>query len=347
MIKNKCDCCGKETNNRRFCSRLCANKITNKETTKNYVDYNYKCDWAKIQQHHDNGMNQKDLCKEFGVSINVIRSAIFKGFLVKRIHKLVHTEATKRFLAEKRKQWLKENPEKHPWRKKDKFQSIPCNLLKKILAEEGLSFLTEYMPLAERFFSVDIAFPDKKIGIEVNGNQHYEKDGRLKAYYQERHDIIENNGWKLLELHYSVIYHNDIIKKLIADLKNSHCLGFVDYTFYKDVQDKIRIDHVKNKRDKKSCPKWFCKICAAPLSANIKSGLCVKCSRIKCRKVERPTKERLGELIKDNPIIKIGKMFGVSDKSIMKWCKSYGIMIDKRRGFWAKKRALAITDRPM
>lgn len=33
------------------------------------------------------------------------------------------------------------------------------------------------MPLDDRSFSLDIAFPEKKIGIEVNGNQHYERNG--------------------------------------------------------------------------------------------------------------------------------------------------------------------------
>ena len=29
------------------------------------------------------------------------------------------------------------------------------------------------------YFSLDIAFPDIKFAIEVNGNQHYKKDGKL------------------------------------------------------------------------------------------------------------------------------------------------------------------------
>lgn len=62
------------------------------------------------------------------------------------------------------------------------------------------------MPLDDRNFSIDIAFPDLKIGIEINGNQHYNPDGSLKAYYAERHNLIVEAGWKLMELHYSVAY---------------------------------------------------------------------------------------------------------------------------------------------
>jgi 5-methylcytosine-specific restriction endonuclease McrA len=41
------------------------------------------------------------------------------------------------------------------------------------------------------------------------------------------------------------------------------------------------------------------------------------------RKVERPTKEKLDELIKKYPMTKIGKMHGVSDTAVRKWIKYY------------------------
>jgi 5-methylcytosine-specific restriction endonuclease McrA len=41
------------------------------------------------------------------------------------------------------------------------------------------------------------------------------------------------------------------------------------------------------------------------------------------RKVERPTKEELDNLIKDYPMTKIGKMYNVSDNAVRKWIKSY------------------------
>ena len=71
------------------------------------------------------------------------------------------------------------------------------------------------MPLyPDRYFSIDIAFPDKKIGIEINGNQHYDSSGELKKYYRERHNLIEEKGWKLLEFHFKEIYKEEIIEWL-------------------------------------------------------------------------------------------------------------------------------------
>lgn len=58
--------------------------------------------------------------------------------------------------------------------------------------------------------------------------------------------------------------------------------------------------------------------------------------RILTRKVERPTKEKLRELVWQKPIIAISNDFGVSDVAIHKWCKIY--QIEKPpMGYWLKK----------
>jgi len=126
-----------------------------------------------------------------------------------------HTEETKNKIRASRIKYFQENPDKHPWKRKDKFNSIPCEFFKNKLRDARLDFKEEFQPLADRFFSIDIAFPNKLLGIEINGNQHYKTDGTLKAYYQERHNLIMSNGWKLLEVHYARVYDNDFIDELI------------------------------------------------------------------------------------------------------------------------------------
>lgn len=76
----------------------------------------------------------------------------------------------------------------------------------------NIEFVEEYSPFNDYHYSIDIAFPDLKLGIEVNGNQHYNKNGELKSYYQERHNIFESRGWKILEVHYSKCYKVNINK---------------------------------------------------------------------------------------------------------------------------------------
>lgn len=56
-----------------------------------------------------------------------------------------------------------------------------------------------------------------------------------------------------------------------------------------------------------------------------------KCSGRAHRKVERPTKEELEELINNNPWTKIGNIYGVSDNSVKKWARAYGIEWERRR----------------
>lgn len=130
-----------------------------------------------------------------------------------------HSEETKKKLSEKRKKYLKENPDKHPWKRHDKFKSVPCELVKKYLTEKNISYIDEWCPLENKNYSIDIAFPDIKYGIEINGNQHYNRDGTLKEYYQKRHDEIVKSGWTLIELHYSVAWNlqkfDEILKERI------------------------------------------------------------------------------------------------------------------------------------
>lgn len=59
-------------------------------------------------------------------------------------------------------------------------------------------------------------------------------------------------------------------------------------------------------------------------------------SRYNSRKVVRPTKDQLMKLVWEKPTQQLAKDFGVSDKAIDKWCKSYNLS-KPPRGYWAKK----------
>lgn len=54
------------------------------------------------------------------------------------------------------------------------------------------------------------------------------------------------------------------------------------------------------------------------------------------RKVDRPSKEELENLIRNTPMTSIAKQYGVTDNSIRKWAKSYGIQLTNMRGYWQK-----------
>ena len=66
----------------------------------------------------------------------------------------------------------------------------------------------------------------------------------------------------------------------------------------------------------------LCSVCGAPITRDNKSGkcsICVKKSEIK------PDRETLKELVFNNSFVAIGKLYGVSDKAVVKWCISYNL----------------------
>lgn len=132
-----------------------------------------------------------------------------------------HTEETRRLLSLKQSEYLKNNPEKHPW-KINRFKSKPCEIFKEFLRKNNIEFIEEFTdPIWNHNYSADVAILNKKIIVEINGNQHYNSNGTLKEYYQIRHNIIENSGWIVFEVHYSECYINECLEKILNNIQNN------------------------------------------------------------------------------------------------------------------------------
>lgn len=54
-------------------------------------------------------------------------------------------------------------------------------------------------------------------------------------------------------------------------------------------------------------------------------NICADCAHLNSRKVERPNREQLKELIRLESFVEVGKRFNVTDNTIRKWCKSYNL----------------------
>jgi hypothetical protein len=75
-------------------------------------------------------------------------------------------------------------------------------------------------------------------------------------------------------------------------------------------------------------PKKCCIDCKSELCRTNKGGRCVPCSRKTqkhIRKITRPSKELLLQEIKNSSWVAVGEKYGVSDNSIRKWAKAYGL----------------------
>lgn len=130
------------------------------------------------------------------------------GILKYKSHK--QSEETKAKISKGRKEWLNKNKDKHVWKHNLKFLSIPCENLKTFFKDKKIKFVEEYTPYEDINYCINIAWPDEKIGIEVNGNQHYKNDGSLRPYYKQRHDFLKERGWQIFEIHYTKCYNIDI-----------------------------------------------------------------------------------------------------------------------------------------
>jgi len=172
------------------------------EKMKNSSEYGY----IKMVAHNSNPEVRKEITEK-------VKKAHKEGKYLESYKKRIgligkkHTNETKINLSIIRKKFLSENPEKHPWKNNKKFISKPCEILKEKLRKNNINLLEEFNPEIEgRHFSCDIYLPNENLIIEVNGNQNYDEIGKLKPYYQERHDLLLNKGFKVCELHYSKVF---------------------------------------------------------------------------------------------------------------------------------------------
>lgn len=182
-----------------------------------YVNNSANAINAMNQARVDNGnLNQYVKARKLGIPV-IISSETREKLSISSKGRVKSKEEREK-LSVARKKWLQENPDKHPWKRIDKFKSAPCEHLKKILTSYGITFEEEYQPLVDRAFAIDIAIKSKMIAIEVNGNQHYSdpKTGILTNYYKDRHDLITNEGWKIYEIHYAKVYDKSFVDNLIA-----------------------------------------------------------------------------------------------------------------------------------
>lgn len=86
----------------------------------------------------------------------------------------------------------------------------------------------------------------------------------------------------------------------------------------KQIEEEILLTKSGNKKVEKTC-KYCGKIISYYATA------CPECSAIARRKIGRPTREELKNLIRTTPFIQIAKKYDVTDNAIRKWCYSMNL----------------------
>jgi very-short-patch-repair endonuclease len=274
--------------------------------------YHKRYDWSLIQKDHDNGMTWRQLQDKYGLTTASISNAKKRGVFISRnkseARKLAPgrplTEETKQKLSIARKKYLEKNPDKVPYKlNHSSKESYPEKYFSEVFEKENIK-VERYYYIG--LYELDFCIPEKKIDIEIDGDQHYD-DKKVVESDKRRTIYLEDNGWDIIRIRWSDY------NKLLYDEKLEFIKNLKKY-----------IDNLINEKptiDKKE--KNGYNLCECGNNKWKTSKSCVDCSKKLQRKVERPTLEQLKLDIENLGYVATGKKYGVSDNSIRKWIKSY------------------------
>ena len=174
----------------------------------------------------------------------------------------------------------------------------------------------------------------KNFSFEVLEECNLEELNSREEYYIKLYNSVVPNGYNVEEKvdghrNYFLNYSKEDFDNIIFDIKFS-ALSFAE------IADKYELDlsmvyyinrgdyhTLKNEtyplRKVKSSPEpKYCIDCGKQIYGT--SQRCTECDHIRQQKCKRPAREELKRLIQNYSFLQIGRMYGVSDNAIRKWC---------------------------
>ena len=112
-----------------------------------------------------------------------------------------HTEETKKKISESRIKYLNENPDMVPYKLNhySKGRSYAEEYWKVVLDSNNLVYEEQYQ-IGK--YQLDFAFPELKIDLEIDGDQHY-LDKRIIESDKRRNTYLEELGWTVIRIKWS------------------------------------------------------------------------------------------------------------------------------------------------
>lgn len=169
--------------------------------------YHKRYDWSLIQKDHDDGMSWRQLQEKYGVhSASLIRAKKRGDFISRNRSEAAKiyprkplTEEHKLNLSIARKKYLKENPDKVPYKLNhySKGQSYPESYFEKWLSDNGISFISEQQV---SIYSIDFRIGD--IALEIDGEQHYVDERIVKSNFY-RDEYLKSIGIQTIRVRWS------------------------------------------------------------------------------------------------------------------------------------------------
>lgn len=111
-----------------------------------------------------------------------------------------HSEETKKLLSRKQTEYLKNNPDKHPYVLYHSSKTSPAEeYWRECLTNEGILSEEQYQV---GLWVLDFAWPEQKINLEIDGDWHY-NDGTCVEKDKRRDKELQESGWRVIRVRWS------------------------------------------------------------------------------------------------------------------------------------------------
>ena len=162
-----------------------------------------------------------------------------------------------------------------------------------------------------------------------------EQLNELEEYYIKKYNSVIPNGYNIIDTidgesnSYAFLTKEDVLS-IIKDIKNDISFSSIAEKYDISIRSIYSINNGSThyqKEEKYPLRKLqdvtkkyhYCIDCGQEISKG--AIRCKKCQSLLSRRVDRPTRDELKNLIRNNTFISIGSLYGVSDNAVRKWCK--------------------------
>lgn len=150
------------------------------------------------------------------------RSSETRKKLSEAAKKQKHSEETKKKISDARIKFLRENPDKVPYKLNhySKGRSYAEEYWKNVLDSNDMQYEEQYQIGP---YQLDFAFLKNKIDLEIDGDQHY-LDERIVESDKRRTLYLEEKGWKVIRIKWSeyqkLTSKKNYVDDIIYQIKN-------------------------------------------------------------------------------------------------------------------------------
>lgn len=185
-----CKFCGKHCkngNSLRNHERLC--KLNPERQESHFVK------WNETHEAWNKGLS-KETDERLKKSAETLHNGYATGRIINSNKGKFHTEEQKQKISMGRKRYLEQHPDKVPYllNHHSKGDSYPEKYFKEVFDNENVEYKQNYY---QSGYFLDFAWPERKLYLEVDGEQHY-RDKRIVEHDKKRTQKLLEEGWTCL-----------------------------------------------------------------------------------------------------------------------------------------------------